>query len=297
MNDAALPPQRPGTGGRRRLRRPLGAGALHAAVIAVCLLWLAPTAGTLVNSFRPGRLAAASGWWTAVAPPWRFTLQNYAEILTTYDLGRGLANGLVIALPGTAIPVTVAAVAAYALAWMPVPGRAIVVALIVATLAVPLQLTLVPIFEMLTRAGLTGTFPAAWLAHTAYGLPLAIYFLHNYMAQLPGELIESAAIDGAGPLETFARLIVPLSRPALATLIIFQFLWVWNDLLVALIFVGGRTEVAPMTVMVSNLANSLGQDWQLLTAGAFLSLILPITVFFVFQRYLIRGVLAGALKG
>jgi len=164
-------------------------------------------------------------------------------------------------------------------------------------LVVPLQMTLVPVFELLTRVGLVGTFPAAWLAHTGYGLPLAIYLLRNFMATIPRDLIESAEVDGATPLVTFIRMVLPLSRPALASLVIFQFLWVWNDLLVALIYVGGRTDVAPMTVLVSNLANSLGQNWQLLTAAAFLSMVLPLVVFFAFQPAFARGVISGALKG
>jgi alpha-glucoside transport system permease protein len=274
-------------------RRPL----LHIMVITVCLIWLVPTVGILVNSFRPARLVAAMGWWTALLPPFRFTIQNYADIMETYDLARGFLNSLVITLPATMIPVTIAAFTAYALTWLPLRGRGLMVGLFVGTLAVPFQLTLVPVFEMLARIGLIGTFPAAWVVHTAYGLPLATYLLHNAMAALPGELIESAAIDGATPVDTFARIIVPLCRPALASLIIFQFLWVWNDLLIALIFVGGKSEVAPVTVMVSNLANSLGQDWQLLTAGTVLSITIPIAVFFAFQRSFIRGVLAGALKG
>ncbi|HKV43689.1 MAG TPA: carbohydrate ABC transporter permease [bacterium] len=297
MNEMAASPRWNEAGLRRRpapIRRRL---SLHVMVIAICLMWLVPTVGVLVNSFRPARLVAAMGWWTALLPPFRFTTQNYADVLETYGLGQGFLNSLVITLPATVIPVAMAALTAYALAWMPLRGRGFVVGLFVGALAVPLQLTLVPVFEVLTRARLIGTFPAAWLAHTAYGLPLATYLLHNVMAALPRDLIESAAIDGATPVDIFARVVLPLCRPALASLIIFQFLWVWNDLLIALIFVGGKSEVAPMTVVVSNLANSLGQDWQLLTAGTVLSMMIPIAVFFAFQRGFIRGVLAGALKG
>jgi alpha-glucoside transport system permease protein len=269
----------------------------HAIVAGLCMLWLVPTVGLFVNSFRPPRLVALTGWWTAFLPPWRFTLQNYGEVLGTYNLGRGLLNSLVIAIPGTVIPVAVAALAAYALTWMPFRGRGAMMVLIVGLLVVPVQMTLVPAFALLTRLSLVGTFPAAWLAHTAYGLPLAIYLLRNFMATIPPELIESAEVDGATPLVTFVWMILPLSQPALASLVIFQFLWVWNDLLVALIYVGGRPEVAPMTVLVSNLANSLGQNWQLLTAGAFLSIALPLLVFFAFQPAFARGVTTGALKG
>jgi len=167
----------------------------------------------------------------------------------------------------------------------------------VGSLVVPLQATLVPVFQLLARWGLIGSFAAAWLAHTGYGLPFAIYLLWGSMAAIPRELLEAASIDGATALGTFLRLVIPLSAPALAALAIFQFLWVWNDLLVALIYVGGQPDVAPMTVMVSNLANSLGRDWQLLTAGAFVSMAVPLAIFFTLQTYLVRGILAGALKG
>lgn len=282
---------------RRRLITVARALPLHTIVVGLCVVWLVPTAGLFINSFRPPQLVASTGWWTAFVPPLRFTLENYAKVLGAYNLGRGFLNSVAITLPGTVIPVAVATFAAYALAWMRFRGRKVLFAVIVGSLVVPLQLTLVPVFELLTRLKLVGTFPAAWLAHTAYGLPLAIYLLRNFMAALPRDLIESASIDGAGPLTILARLVLPLSWPAIASLVVFQFLWVWNDLLVALIYVGGRPDVAPMTVMVSNLANSLGQSWQLLTAAAFLSMLLPVGIFFAFQPYFVRGILAGALKG
>jgi alpha-glucoside transport system permease protein len=281
---------------RRRLVTVVRALPVHAVVIGLCAVWLVPAVGLFINSFRPPRLVASTGWWTALWPPLQFTLQNYADVIGTYNLGRGFRNSLAIALPGTVIPVAVAAFAAYALAWMRFRGREMVLAVVVGSMVVPLQLTLVPVFELLTRLGLTGTFPAAWLAHTAYGLPLAIYLLWSFMEALPRDLLESASLDGASPWTSFSRLALPLSWPALASLVIFQFLWVWNDLLVALIYLGGRPDVAPMTVMVSNLANSLGQSWQLLTAAAFLSMLLPVGIFFLFQRYFVRGILAGALK-
>ena len=270
---------------------------LHAVVIGLCVVWIVPTVGLCINSFRSPQLVVSSGWWTTLFSPPRFTLQNYAAVLGTYHLGRGFLNSIAITLPGTVIPVTVAAFAAYALAWMRFPGREALFALIVGSLVVPLQVTLVPVFELLSAVGLVGTFPAAWLAHAAYGLPLAIYLLRNFMAALPKELLESASIDGASPFTIFARLVLPLSWPALGALVVFQFLWVWNDLLVALIYIGGRPEVAPMTVMVSNLTNSLGQNWQLLTAAAFISMLLPMGIFFAFQPSFVRGILAGALKG
>ncbi|MDQ7820595.1 MAG: carbohydrate ABC transporter permease [Armatimonadota bacterium] len=271
--------------------------ALHAAVIGLCLLWLLPTLGLLVSSFRPPRLVATTGWWTALLPPHQFTLDNYREVLGAYNMGRSFVNSLAIAIPSTIIPVMVAAYAAYAFAWMRFPGRDLLFTLVVGSLVVPLQMTLIPVLRLLTALGLVGTFPAVWLAHTGYGLPLAVYLLRTFIGALPRDLIESASLDGASPLMVFFRLILPLTVPALASLVIFQFLWVWNDLLVALIFVGGRPAVAPMTVTVSNLVNSLGQNWQLLTAAAFVSMALPLLVFVALQQYIVRGILAGAVKG
>ena len=289
------PPVAFATGLRRRSR--LRAVPLHAVVIGITALWLLPTAGVFVSSFRPPQDVAASGWWTALRPPFHFTLENYRRVLGAYNLGRSFLNSLFITIPATIIPLMVAAYAAYAFAWMRFWGREILFTVVVASLVIPLQMTLIPILRLFTALGLVGTFPAIWLAHTGYGLPLTIYLLRNFMGGLPKELLESAAIDGASPLTIFFRLIVPLSVPAIASLAIFQFLWVWNDLLVALIYVGGRPDVAPLTVTVSNLVNSLGQNWQLLTSAAFVSIAVPLLVFFSLQRYFVRGILAGAVKG
>src|SRR5207248_7145466 len=187
---------------------------------------------------------------------------------------------LIVTLPATLAPILIAAFAAYAFAWMNFPGRNVLFIAVVGLLVVPLQMTLIPILRLFNTVGLTGTFVAIWLAHAGYGLPFAIYLLRNFFGNLPREMLESAYIDGASPLVVFFRLVLPTSVPALASLAIFQFLWVWNDLLVALIYLGGRPDVAPMTVTVSNLVNSLGQNWQLLTAAAFISMLLPLTVFF-----------------
>lgn len=275
----------------------LRAAPLHAAVVAITLVWLLPTLGVLVSSFRPPREVTASGWWTALLPPFEFTFQNYLRVLGAYNMGRSFLNSLLITIPATVIPIMVAAYAAYAFAWMRFRGREVLFTVVVASLVVPLQMTLIPVLRLFTAWGIVGTFPAVWLAHTGYGLPLTIYLLRNFMGALPRELVESAAIDGASPLVVFFRLIFPLAIPAVASLVIFQFLWVWNDLLVALIYVGGSPAVAPMTVTVSNLVNSLGQNWQLLTAAAFISMALPMVVFFSLQQYFVRGILAGAVKG
>ena len=270
---------------------------LHLIVIGVCLLWLIPALGLLISSVRPPRLVSSTGWWTALLPPFHFAVENYVEVLNAYGMKRSFLNSLFIAIPSTVIPIIVAAYAAYALSWMRFWGREALFTVIVAALVVPLQMTLIPVLRLLNGLGLSGTFPAVWLAHTAYGLPFAIYLLRNFIGGLPRDLFEAAHIDGAGPLLVFFRLILPLSVPSVASLAIFQFLWVWNDLLVALVYVGGTPSVAPMTVAVSNLVNSLGQNWQLLTAAAFLSMLLPLIVFLVLQRYFVRGILAGAIKG
>jgi alpha-glucoside transport system permease protein len=271
--------------------------ALHAAVIGLCLLWMLPALGLLVSSLRPAFLVATTGWWTAFRPPLEFTLDNYRQVLTANNMAQSFSNSLIIAIPATTMPVLIAAYAAYAFAWMRFPGRDWLFLAVVALLVVPLQMTLIPVLRMLTAVGLTGTFPGIWIAHAAYGLPFAIYLLRNFFIGIPGEMLESAQIDGAGHWTVFFRLVLPVSIPAFAALVIFQFMWVWNDLLVALVYLGGQPSVAPMTVAISNLVNSLGQGWQLLTAAALLSMLLPLAVFVALQRYFVEGLLAGSVKG
>ncbi|MBI4279274.1 MAG: carbohydrate ABC transporter permease [Armatimonadetes bacterium] len=297
MNPPALAAERTVRNGPRRLSAAWRHLPVHVIVIGLCVLWLVPVMGLLVSSFRPPRLVASTGWWAALAPPFRFTLENYREVLGAYGMGRSFLNSLFIAIPATIIPIAVAAYAAYALAWMRFWGREVLFAMVVGSLVIPLQMTLVPVLRLFNQFGLSGTFPAVWMAHTGYGLPFAIYLLRNFIGALPRDLLESAHMDGASHLTVFFRLILPLSVPAIASLAIFQFLWVWNDLLVALIFVGGTPSVAPMTVAIGNLVNSLGQNWQLLTAAAFISMLLPVVIFVSLQRYLVRGILAGAIKG
>ena len=277
----------------------------NVAVILLTLIWIVPTAGLLVSSFRPFSDIATTGWWTALSPPFHFTLQNYKDVLDTSNLGTSFLNSLTIAIPATVIPITIAAFAAYAFAWMKFPGRNLLFLSLIGLLVVPLQVTLIPILQLFTQIhipvlapdGLNGNFLGIWLAHTGYGLPFSVYLLRNFFGSLPSDLFESAALDGASPLTMFFRLALPLSVPVLASLAIFQFLFVWNDLLIALIFLGGSPDVAPLTVTVANLVNSLGQGYQLLTAAAFLSMILPLIVFFALQRYFVRGLLAGSVKG
>ena len=280
-----------------RLTSRLSGVALHVSVIGLTLAWIVPTLGLFVSSFRSLADISSSGWWTALAPPFRFTLDNYAKVLSTGNLGGAFINSLMITIPATVIPTTLAAFAAYAFSWMKFPGRDWVFLGLVGLLVVPLQVTFIPLLSLFHNFGLNGTFIGIWLAHTGYGLPFAIYLLANFFRNLPTDLFESAEIDGAGTLTVFFRIVVPLSVPAIASLVIFQFLWIWNDLLVALIYLGGSQDVAPTTVAVAGLVNSLGQGYQLLTAAAFFSMIVPLIVFFSLQRFFVRGILAGSVKG
>jgi alpha-glucoside transport system permease protein len=286
----------------QRLQRSL----LHIAVIGLTLVWIVPTLGLLASSFRPAAQIITTGWWTALSPPLQFTIQNYQDMLSQSNMGTAIFNSFMVSIPSTVIPVTIAAFAAFAFAWMKFPFRDWIFLAFVGLLAVPLQLTFVPVLSFFVAHGIVpdnltsiGLPPwvGLWLAHAGYGLPFSTYLLANFFRQLPSDLFESAEIDGAGTLTVFFRIVLPLSVPALASLIIFQFLWVWNDLLVALIYVGGSADVAPLTVNLANLTNSLGQGYELLTAAAFFSMVVPLAVFLSLQRYFVRGILAGSVKG
>ncbi|NMA70624.1 MAG: carbohydrate ABC transporter permease [Firmicutes bacterium] len=273
---------------------------VHLVIILTCLVWILPTLGLLVSSVRPAHDVAATGWWTVLRNPFdltQYTLQNYREVLGAAGMGRAFVNSLIITIPATLLTIGIAAFAAFAFAWFQFPGRDVLFLVVVGLLVVPLQMTLIPILRLYSRLGLAGTFVGIWLAHVGYGLPFAIYLLRNFFGSLPADLFESAFIDGASPLTAFFRLALPLSVPALASLGIFQFLWVWNDLLVGLIYLGGSPLVAPLTVRLSTLVGSYGQSWHLLTAAAFVSMAVPMAVFFALQRYFVRGILAGAVKG
>jgi alpha-glucoside transport system permease protein len=280
---------------RRRFR--LGSIPVHVAVIALTVIWIVPTLGLLVSSFRPFTDIVRSGWWTALVPPYHFTFDNYTTVLDSQNMGLAFVNSLTIAIPATVIPIAFAAFAAYAFAWMEFPGRNFLFLLIVGLLAIPAQVTWIPVLGLFTSLQLNGTFLGVWLAHTGYGLPFAVYLLRNFFGSLPRDLFESAEIDGASPLTVFFRLVLPLSVPALAALTIFQFLWTWNDFITALVYLGGDPLVAPLTVNIANLVNSQGQGYHLLTAAAFLSMALPLIVFFALQRYFVSGLLAGSVKG
>jgi alpha-glucoside transport system permease protein len=288
---------RPKRGPRRGAR--IG---LHIALGAVMLLWAIPAIGLLVASFRTAAATNESGWWTAFAPPYQFTFENYTYVLERAGFWQSFLNSLVITIPATVLVVMIAAFAAYAFAWMTFPFRNVLFVVMVGLLVVPLQVTLIPVlslFRDLEIAGnrITGTIFAVWLAHVGYGLPFAIFLLRNYMGSLPREVFESASIDGAGQATAFFRLAIPMSVPALAALTIFQFLWVWNDLLVALVYLGPIPQNHPMSVTLANLTTNFGGGWQFLTAAAFISMIVPIVVFLALQRYFVRGITGGAVKG
>jgi alpha-glucoside transport system permease protein len=304
MTAAAVPGASALTRATRRRSRPSRRVVLNVVVIAIMALWLLPTFGLLVNSVRPAQAVASSGWWTGLLPPYNFTLENYQQVLSRGGMSQAFVNSLLITVPSTIIPIAVAAFAAYAFSWMKFPGRDILFVAIIGLLVIPLQTTFVPLLNLLGPKGIhllgagPGAFVAVWLAHTGYGLPFAIYLLRNYMGGLPREVFESASIDGAGHATAFFRLALPMSVPAIAALVIFQFLFVWNDLLVALMFIGAANAPnLPLTMAVASLATSLGGDWQLLMAAAFISMALPLIVFFALQRYFVRGITGGAVKG
>jgi alpha-glucoside transport system permease protein len=378
----------------RRQRRRWGKFFLHASVVLIVAVWMAPTIGILVSSLRDRDQIAVSGWWTAlttseqnligraadpasqvatadgyvvagnllegvgkitafgtritapteyapgeVAPlpeggtltvsvdgsyrmispvpfagdrgrrilytaelPPRFTLENYQRVLTSEGIGRSFVNSLTVTIPSTVIPILIAAYAAYALAWMRFPGRALLLTVVVGLIVVPLQMSLIPLLRLYNEVGEALGVPAKtylgiWLAHTGFGLPLAVYLLRNYIAGLPVEIIESARMDGATDFDIFVRIVLPLSVPALASFAIFQFLWVWNDLLVAIVFLGNSEQQLVLTGRLRELLGSRGGDWEILTASAFVSIVVPLFVFFSLQRYLVRGLLAGSVKG
>jgi len=284
--------------GRRARRGIFSRWPIHFVIGVFIVVWLVPTLGLFVNSLRPAADVASSGWWTALVPPWDFTISNYEHVLARNGLAEAFVNSLFITIPATVITVLIAAFAAYAFAWMDFPFKNVIFVIVVGLLVIPLQSTLIPVLKLFASTGIAGTFLAVWLAHTGYGLPFAIYLLRNYMGGLPREVFESAAIDGASPATAFFRLALPMSVPVLASLAIFQFLFVWNDLLVALIFIGAtNSENLPLTVVVSNLVSSVGGETHFLTAAAFITMILPLVVFLALQRYFVRGITGGAVKG
>jgi alpha-glucoside transport system permease protein len=282
-----------------RAKRKLTSRWASLAAVLIALLWTIPTFGLAISSFRPQADIQDTGWWTFFTNP-HVTLDNYRAVLSSTGTGglkNYLINSFVIVIPSVIIPIALAALAAYAFAWIEFRGRNLLFILIFALQIVPIQVTLIPLLTLYVDAGLSGTFWSIWISHSIFALPLAIFLLHNFMKEIPRELIEAARMDGAGHVAIFFRVLLPLLTPALAAIGIFQFLWVWNDLLVALTFSGFSSDIQPITVALANLSGTQGTAWHLLSAGAFISIAVPIAVFLSLQRYFVRGLLAGGLKG
>ena len=291
---------------RKRLSRPWAT----VASILIAFLWTIPTLGLFISSFRPRDQIQTTGWWTFFADP-QVTLENYVDVLqsgtTQLTILESFVNSIAITIPATVVPLMIASMAAYAFAWIDFKGRNALFIFVFALQIVPIQMALVPLLSSFSRGinlfGLQVTLPLdassgyaqVWIAHSMFALPLAIYLLHNFMSEIPGEIIEAARVDGASRGQIFFRVVLPLTMPAIASVAIFQFLWVWNDLLVALVFADGAA--APITKLLAEITGTRGNDWYLLTAGAFVSIIVPLIVFFALQRYFVRGLLAGSTKG
>ena len=267
---------------------------VHIALIAIAALWLVPTVGLAITSFRPRSDILSNGWWHVFSS--HLTLENYSSVLHSNGMGHAFINSIWITLPSTILPLTIGALAAYAFAWTRFPFRDTTFLCIVALMVVPVQTAFVPLLKLFREHGHLNTeFYGIWLAHTAFGLPLAIFLFRNFFITLPKDLIEAARMDGATEFGVFRRIVIPLSVPSLASFAIFQFLWVWNDLLMALIFVSDPSK-QPMTVRIPYLLSTYGQEYNLLAAAAFLLMILPLAVFFALQRYFVQGLLAGSVK-
>lgn len=301
------------TRAKKRAQNIFSSPIASAAAWIIAVIWTVPTFGLLVSSIRPEKDINSSGWWAFFTDP-NVSLENYQKVLfegttTNPPLFQFFFNSLAVTIPAVIFPITLAVFAAYALAWFNFKGRDVLFFSIFALQVVPLQLTLIPLLQLFSQGlviggvtlipdlGITGTYIPIWIAHTIFALPLAIFLLHNFISQIPRELIEAARVDGCGPFTLFSKIVLPLSVPAIASFLIFQFLWVWNDLLVGLTFGAGSKEVAPMTVRIAEMVGTRGSGWEVLTAGAFVSMIVPLLVFFALQRYFVRGLLAGSVKG
>jgi alpha-glucoside transport system permease protein len=282
---------------------------IHIVLIAIAVLWLIPSIGLLITSFRPRPDIASSAWWETFRSP-RFTLDNYEQVLRGQQMGESFINSLLITVPATLLPLFLGALAAFAFSWIRFPFRDTLFLIVVALMIVPIQMALVPVLTLFSNpCGLTGgdcreigdalsltdSFGGIWLAHTAFALPFAIFLLRNFFVTLPRDLIEAARVDGASNFGIFRKVILPLSVPALASFGIFQFLWVWNDLLNALVFIQ-NSDLLPMTVRISQLQGTYGAEWHILSAAAFILMFVPLIVFFALQRYFVQGLLAGSVK-
>lgn len=270
--------------------------------LVMAIAWTTPTFGLLVTSFRNQSDIQATGWWKAFSTP--FTLDNYRQVLAGAEgqppLTDFIVNSFVIAIPSVFLPLLLASLAAYAFAWIDFPFRNALFVAVFALQIVPLQIALLPLVTMYQDIGINGTYWALWLSHSAFALPLAVFLLHNFMKEIPASLLEAARVDGAGHVRIFFQVLLPLITPALASFGIFQFLWVWNDLLVAITMLGGNAgegSNAPLTMVLNNISGTLGNRWYLMSAAAFISIAFPVVVFLSLQRYFVRGLLAGGTKG
>ncbi len=300
--EAALVQEKNPRGKTRRVKQRLTSRTATIVAIIIAVIWTIPTFGLFVSSFRPAADIRTTGWWTVFTNP-SFSLENYEEVLfqtgaSSANLGSYFVNSIAIAIPATVFPIVIAAMAAYAFAWIKFPGANVMFIVIFALQIVPLQMALIPLLQIFANfLGISGTIPAVWVAHTIFGLPLVIFLLHNFISEIPRDVIEAARVDGANHAQIFLRIILPLAVPALASIGIFQFLWVWNDLLVALVFSGGTQDVAPLTQRLAEMVGNFGRNTNLLPAGAFISIIVPLIVFFALQRYFVRGISTTGLRG
>ena len=287
--------ERPPRTASERLTRSLSKTPIHIGLVIVALIWLLPTIGLLITSFRPASEILSSGWWGIFGGRVNLTLDNYTEVLGSQGMLDSFINSVIITVPSTIFPVGIAALAAFGFAWVDFPLRDTIFLIVVGLLLVPLQMTLIPLVEVFAGLGIFGTFAGLWVAHTAFALPFGIFLLRNFFITLPRDLIEAARIDGASSWNTFRTVVLPLSVPALASFAIFQFLWTWNDLLMALVF-APRPSGLPMTTQVQSLLGTYGTEWHLLAAASFLIMVVPLIVFFSLQRYFVQGLLAGSVK-
>jgi alpha-glucoside transport system permease protein len=294
VTEVPLPAQRTTSRGIGWIRQALSRRSVQMVLVVVGLFWLVPTFGLFIASFRSVADNNLSGWWTALTTPSQLTLDTYRNLLDNPDMVRSFFNTVLITVPSASLVVIIAALAAYALAWVKFPGRDVVFLVVVGLLVVPLQIALIPVARLYGAVGLFGTIPGVVLFHVAFGLPFAIFLLRNFFIGIPHELLEAARMDGAGELRIFFRVVLPLAVPAIASLLIFQFLWVWNDLLVALVFAG--KSAAPLTVTIREQLGEFSSNIDIISSGSFLQLIVPLIVFFAFQRYFVQGILAGSVK-
>ncbi|MET8858855.1 MULTISPECIES: carbohydrate ABC transporter permease [unclassified Streptomyces] len=277
-----------------RIASGLGGGVVRVLLVLVGLFWLVPTIGLLLSSLRSPEDMSGSGWWKVFTAPSQLTLDNYQRLLENSDITNSLLNTVLITVPATLLVVVIGSLAGYAFAWMEFPGRDWWFLGVVGLLVVPVQVALIPIAELFGKIGVFGSVTGVVLFHVGYGLPFAVFLLRNFFAEIPRELLEAARLDGAGELRLFTRVVMPLGGPAIASLGIFQFLWVWNDMLVALVFSDSGSQ--PITVALQTQVRQFGNNIDVLAPGAFISMVIPLAVFFAFQRQFVSGVMAGAVK-